>query len=179
MVGNLVTAAAGNFRFSDPGCEILNACLRDCWSRSDVVGNVFFDAPNCEYLSVGSKKKTCTRSLQLYAGAASRQETSDSRERAKAGRQSGRRRRRWSPPPPPSSASSPPHGSKMIGSPDLLAFTGAEGFGDGEDEAQALPEELSVPLLPPGHPWSSCAQLSRDFILVAEFSEQVMDFYLL
>lgn len=67
----------------------------------------------------------------------------------------------------------------MIGSPDLLAFTGAEGFGEGEDEAQALPEELSVPLIPPGHPWSSSAQFPRDFILVAEFSEQVMDFYLL
>lgn len=69
----------------------------------------------------------------------------------------------------------------MIGSPDLLAFTGAEGFGEGEgeDEAQALPEELSVPLVPPGHPWSSSAQFPRDFILVAEFSEQVMDFYLL
>lgn len=69
----------------------------------------------------------------------------------------------------------------MIGSPDLLAFTAAEGFGEGEegDEAQALPEELSVPLLPPGHPWSSSAQFPRDFILVAEFSEQVMEFYLL
>lgn len=67
----------------------------------------------------------------------------------------------------------------MIGSPDLLAFTAAEGFGDGEDEVQALPEELSVPLLPPGHPWSSSAQFPADFILVAEFSEQVRDFYLL
>ncbi|TWW58895.1 Guanine nucleotide exchange protein SMCR8 [Takifugu flavidus] len=62
----------------------------------------------------------------------------------------------------------------MIGSPDLLAFTGAEGFGEGEeDEAQSLPEELSVPLLPPSQPWSSSAQFARDFILVAEFSEQV------
>lgn len=67
----------------------------------------------------------------------------------------------------------------MIGSPDLLAFTGAEGFGGEEDEAQTLPEELSVPLLPPSHPWSSSARFPRDFILVAEFSEQVMDFYLL
>ncbi|KAK1887023.1 Guanine nucleotide exchange protein smcr8a [Dissostichus eleginoides] len=60
----------------------------------------------------------------------------------------------------------------MIGSPDLLAFTGTEGFGEGEDE-QGLPEELSVPLLPPPNPWSSTAQFNRDFILVAEFSEQV------
>lgn len=67
----------------------------------------------------------------------------------------------------------------MIGSPDLLAFTAAEGFGEEEDEAQALPEELSVPLLPPGHPWSSSALFPRDFILVAEFSEEVMEFYLL
>lgn len=68
----------------------------------------------------------------------------------------------------------------MIGSPDLLAFTAAEGFGEGEeDEAQSLPEELSVPLLPPSQPWSSSAQFARDFILVAEFSEQVMDFELL
>ncbi|XP_070839019.1 guanine nucleotide exchange protein smcr8b isoform X2 [Chaetodon trifascialis] len=63
----------------------------------------------------------------------------------------------------------------MIGSPDLLAFTGTEGFGEGEEdqEAQALPEELSVPLLPPSHPWTTSAQFHRDFILVAEFSEQV------
>lgn len=69
----------------------------------------------------------------------------------------------------------------MIGSPDLLAFTAAEGFGEGEeeDDSRALPEELSVPLLPPGHPWSSSAQFPRDFILVAEFSEQVISFYLL
>ncbi|XP_041790230.1 guanine nucleotide exchange protein smcr8b [Chelmon rostratus] len=63
----------------------------------------------------------------------------------------------------------------MIGSPDLLAFTGTEGFGEGEEdeEARALPEELSVPLLPPSHPWTTSAQFHRDFILVAEFSEQV------
>ncbi|KAL3066725.1 hypothetical protein OYC64_016632 [Pagothenia borchgrevinki] len=60
----------------------------------------------------------------------------------------------------------------MIGSPDLLAFTGTEGFGEGEEE-HGLPEELSVPLLPPPNPWSSTAQFNRDFILVAEFSEQV------
>uniref|UniRef100_A0A672IFK5 Smith-Magenis syndrome chromosome region, candidate 8b n=1 Tax=Salarias fasciatus TaxID=181472 RepID=A0A672IFK5_SALFA len=65
----------------------------------------------------------------------------------------------------------------MIGSPDLLglAFTGAEGFGAGEEdrEAPGPPEELSVPLRPAAHPWSSAARFHRDFILVAEFSEQV------
>ncbi|XP_034452648.1 guanine nucleotide exchange protein smcr8b isoform X2 [Hippoglossus hippoglossus] len=63
----------------------------------------------------------------------------------------------------------------MIGSPDLLAFTGLEGFGEGdEDQGYAWPpEELSVPLLPPSHPWSCAALFHRDFILVAEFSEQV------
>uniref|UniRef100_A0A3B4A4E0 UDENN FLCN/SMCR8-type domain-containing protein n=1 Tax=Periophthalmus magnuspinnatus TaxID=409849 RepID=A0A3B4A4E0_9GOBI len=64
----------------------------------------------------------------------------------------------------------------MIGSPDLLAFSGADGFGEGSEEdleAVSLPEELSVPLLGPDNPWSSCARFNRDFILVAEFSEQV------
>lgn len=63
----------------------------------------------------------------------------------------------------------------MIGSPDLLAFTGTEGFGEGEEdqEAQGLPEEFSVPLLTPSHPWTTSAKFHRDFILVAEFSEQV------
>ncbi|XP_031719040.1 guanine nucleotide exchange protein smcr8b [Anarrhichthys ocellatus] len=62
----------------------------------------------------------------------------------------------------------------MIGSPDLLAFTGTEGFGEGEeDQDESLPEEFSVPLLPPSNPWTSTAQFHRDFILVAEFSEQV------
>lgn len=65
----------------------------------------------------------------------------------------------------------------MIGSPDLLAFTGIEGFGEGEEdhEAQSLPEELSVPLVPPSQPWTTSAQFHRDFILVAEFCEQVCD----
>uniref|UniRef100_A0A3P8UNZ8 Smith-Magenis syndrome chromosome region, candidate 8b n=1 Tax=Cynoglossus semilaevis TaxID=244447 RepID=A0A3P8UNZ8_CYNSE len=63
----------------------------------------------------------------------------------------------------------------MIGSPDLLAFTGPEEFDEGEEEQEAavLPEELSVPLLPPCRPWSSSAHFHRDFVLVAEFSEQV------
>lgn len=62
----------------------------------------------------------------------------------------------------------------MIGSPDLLAFTGSDGFGEEQEEEQGtLPEELSVPLVPPGHPWTTGAHFLRDFILVAEFSEQV------
>uniref|UniRef100_A0A8C6TG15 UDENN FLCN/SMCR8-type domain-containing protein n=1 Tax=Neogobius melanostomus TaxID=47308 RepID=A0A8C6TG15_9GOBI len=65
----------------------------------------------------------------------------------------------------------------MISSPDLLAFSGAEGFTEGSEEdlleARSLPEELSVPLVGPDNPWSSCARFNRDFILVAEFSEQV------
>uniref|UniRef100_A0AAQ4QCV3 Smith-Magenis syndrome chromosome region, candidate 8b n=1 Tax=Gasterosteus aculeatus aculeatus TaxID=481459 RepID=A0AAQ4QCV3_GASAC len=61
----------------------------------------------------------------------------------------------------------------MIGSPDLLAFTGTEGFGEGEEDREGLPEELSVPRLPPSNPWTSAALFHRDFILVAEFSEQV------
>uniref|UniRef100_A0A3Q1I2V3 Guanine nucleotide exchange protein SMCR8-like n=1 Tax=Acanthochromis polyacanthus TaxID=80966 RepID=A0A3Q1I2V3_9TELE len=60
----------------------------------------------------------------------------------------------------------------MIGSPDLLAFTGGEGFREAEEQ-ETVPEELTVPLLPAGHPWSSSARFNRDFILVAEFSEQV------
>lgn len=62
----------------------------------------------------------------------------------------------------------------MIGSPDLLAFTGTDGFGEEEEDKQAtLPEELSVPPVPPASPWTTGAQFHRDFILVAEFSEQV------
>ncbi|KAM4595759.1 guanine nucleotide exchange protein smcr8b [Fundulus diaphanus] len=63
----------------------------------------------------------------------------------------------------------------MIGSPDLLPFTGSGGFEEEGEEPQAqnLPEEFSVPLLPPSNPWSTAAQFHRDFILVAEFSEQV------
>ncbi|TDH15753.1 hypothetical protein EPR50_G00013040 [Perca flavescens] len=60
----------------------------------------------------------------------------------------------------------------MIGSPDLLAFTATEGFGEREED-EGLPEELSVPLSPPSNPWTTSAQFHRDFILVAEFSEQV------
>lgn len=69
------------------------------------------------------------------------------------------------------------HGLKMIGSPDVLAFAGTEGFGEGieDHETKALPEELNIPLFPSSHPWSTSAQFPRDFILVAEFSEQVCD----
>ncbi|KAL7405110.1 hypothetical protein ABVT39_023912 [Epinephelus coioides] len=61
----------------------------------------------------------------------------------------------------------------MIGSPDLLAFTATEEFGEAEEDHEGLPEELSVPPLPPPNPWTTSAQFHRDFILVAEFSEQV------
>ncbi|KAF7663436.1 hypothetical protein LDENG_00209840 [Lucifuga dentata] len=63
----------------------------------------------------------------------------------------------------------------MIGSPDVLAFTGAEGFEEGviDQDPRALPEELSIPLFPPSHPWVTTARFHADFILVAEFSEQV------
>ena len=60
----------------------------------------------------------------------------------------------------------------MIGSPDVLAFT-SEGDLGGYPDAQVLPEEFSLPLLPLSHPWTSPAHFNRDFILVAEFSEQV------
>ncbi|KAM9857550.1 guanine nucleotide exchange protein smcr8b [Aulostomus maculatus] len=60
----------------------------------------------------------------------------------------------------------------MIGSPDLLAFTGTGSFGEDED-LQGLPEEFSVPLIAQTHPWTTSARFLRDFILVAEFSEQV------
>ncbi|XP_017281939.1 guanine nucleotide exchange protein smcr8b [Kryptolebias marmoratus] len=62
----------------------------------------------------------------------------------------------------------------MIGSPDLLPFTeGFEEEGEEQEAQRSLPEEFSVPLLPPAQPWSTEAQFRRDFILVAEFSEQV------
>ncbi|KAM8842068.1 guanine nucleotide exchange protein smcr8b [Synchiropus picturatus] len=53
----------------------------------------------------------------------------------------------------------------MIGSPDLLAFSAAAG--------SARPEARAPPPLGPSQPWSSSAQFRRDFVLVAEFSEQV------
>ncbi|XP_057699736.1 guanine nucleotide exchange protein smcr8b [Corythoichthys intestinalis] len=70
----------------------------------------------------------------------------------------------------------------MISSPDLLPFTGPQCFGDeaegdsGGATAWELPEELSVPPLSSSvgrHPWFSAAGFQKDFVLVAEFSEQV------
>ncbi|XP_077575905.1 guanine nucleotide exchange protein smcr8b [Stigmatopora nigra] len=71
----------------------------------------------------------------------------------------------------------------MISSPELLPFTGPQCFGDeaegdrgGSPARGLLPEELSVPPLSSSagrHPWSSTAGFQKDFVLVAEFSEQV------
>ncbi|XP_077460367.1 guanine nucleotide exchange protein smcr8b isoform X2 [Stigmatopora argus] len=71
----------------------------------------------------------------------------------------------------------------MISSPDLLPFTGPQCFGDEAEEDRGgsparglLPEELSVPPVSSSagrHPWSSTAGFQKDFVLVAEFSEQV------
>ncbi|KAJ8001326.1 hypothetical protein DPEC_G00168380 [Dallia pectoralis] len=64
----------------------------------------------------------------------------------------------------------------MIGSPDVLAFTSDGGLGLGDQgylDLEALPEEFSLPLMPPSNPWSSPTAFNRDFILVAEFSEQI------
>ncbi|XP_053708960.1 guanine nucleotide exchange protein smcr8b [Synchiropus splendidus] len=58
----------------------------------------------------------------------------------------------------------------MIASPDLLAFSDTAGSAR---LGHSLPEEHWLPLLAPSQPWSSSAQFRRDFILVAEFSEQV------
>lgn len=66
----------------------------------------------------------------------------------------------------------------MIGSPDLLAFTAAPNFLEESTESLGLPADLSVPLYPhteDASPWSktSSVNFSKDFILIAEFSEQV------
>ncbi|XP_056442427.1 guanine nucleotide exchange protein smcr8b [Gadus chalcogrammus] len=61
----------------------------------------------------------------------------------------------------------------MIGSPDLLVFRGGEGFVEASHHQDTMPNELSLPLVAPSNPWSTAAQFHRDFILVAEFSEQV------
>ncbi|XP_054635827.1 guanine nucleotide exchange protein smcr8b [Dunckerocampus dactyliophorus] len=63
----------------------------------------------------------------------------------------------------------------MISSPDLLPFAGPEGFGENavEGDPGGLPEALSVPLFSSRQPWSSRASFHTDFVLVAEFSEQV------
>lgn len=66
----------------------------------------------------------------------------------------------------------------MIGSPDLLAFTTDTDFLEESTESLGLPADLSVPLYPHSEdasPWSkaSSVSFSKDFILIAEFSEQV------
>ncbi|XP_036409497.1 guanine nucleotide exchange protein smcr8a [Megalops cyprinoides] len=66
----------------------------------------------------------------------------------------------------------------MIGSPDLVAFTKDDDFGEVYVDPCLLPEEFSVPLFTHvgnSNPWSktSYAKFSKDFILISEFSEQV------
>ncbi|XP_053299029.1 guanine nucleotide exchange protein smcr8a [Pleuronectes platessa] len=65
----------------------------------------------------------------------------------------------------------------MIGSPDVVAFTKEDEFGQTSPDPWALPEEFSVPLHPLGdsNPWAktSFAKFTKDFILISEFSEQV------
>ncbi|KAK1804755.1 hypothetical protein P4O66_003606 [Electrophorus voltai] len=66
----------------------------------------------------------------------------------------------------------------MIGSPDVVAFTKDDDFGDSYTDPCLLPAEFSVPLFPHAanaNPWTktSYAKFSKDFILISEFSEQV------
>ncbi|XP_070704147.1 guanine nucleotide exchange protein smcr8a [Pempheris klunzingeri] len=65
----------------------------------------------------------------------------------------------------------------MIGSPDVVAFTKEEEYGQTHPDPLALPEEFSVPLHPlaDSNPWAktSYAKFTKDFILISEFSEQV------
>ncbi|XP_061079168.1 guanine nucleotide exchange protein smcr8a [Conger conger] len=66
----------------------------------------------------------------------------------------------------------------MIGSPDLVAFTKDDDFGETDVDPCLLPDEFSVPLFTHAgnsNPWSktSYAKFARDFILISEFSEQV------
>lgn len=65
----------------------------------------------------------------------------------------------------------------MIGSPDLVAFTKEDEYGQTSPDPWALPEEFSVPLYPlaDSNPWAktSYAKFTKDFILISEFSEQV------
>ncbi|XP_072299860.1 guanine nucleotide exchange protein smcr8a [Eucyclogobius newberryi] len=66
----------------------------------------------------------------------------------------------------------------MIGSPDVVAFTKEDDYGQPNPEPwPALPEEFSIPLYPPAdsNPWAktSYAKFTKDFILISEFSEQV------
>ncbi|XP_060799014.1 guanine nucleotide exchange protein smcr8a isoform X2 [Neoarius graeffei] len=65
----------------------------------------------------------------------------------------------------------------MIGSPDVVALTKDDDFGDSFPDPCLLPEEFSVPLFPHANanPWlkTSYAKFPKDFILISEFSEQV------
>ncbi|XP_072225253.1 guanine nucleotide exchange protein smcr8a [Leuresthes tenuis] len=65
----------------------------------------------------------------------------------------------------------------MIGSPDVVAFTKEDEYGQTKPDPWALPEEFSVPLHPlaDSNPWAktSYAKFTKDFILISEFSEQV------
>lgn len=64
----------------------------------------------------------------------------------------------------------------MIGSPDVVAFTKEDDFGEIFPDPCVLPEEFSVPLFNhAANPWTKTtyAKFSKDFILISEFSEQV------
>ncbi|XP_047428896.1 guanine nucleotide exchange protein smcr8a [Mugil cephalus] len=65
----------------------------------------------------------------------------------------------------------------MIGSPDVVAFTKEDEYGQTNPDPWALPEEFSIPLHPVAdtNPWAktSYAKFTKDFILISEFSEQV------
>ncbi|XP_047212034.1 guanine nucleotide exchange protein smcr8a-like [Girardinichthys multiradiatus] len=65
----------------------------------------------------------------------------------------------------------------MIGSPDVVAFTKEDEYGQTVPEPLDLPEEFSIPLHPlaDSNPWAktSYAKFTKDFILISEFSEQV------
>lgn len=64
----------------------------------------------------------------------------------------------------------------MIGSPDVVAFTKEDDFGELFPDPCVLPEEFSVPLFThAANPWTKTAyaKFSKDFILISEFSEQV------
>ncbi|KAM9843753.1 guanine nucleotide exchange protein smcr8a [Aulostomus maculatus] len=65
----------------------------------------------------------------------------------------------------------------MIGSPDVVAFTKEDDYGQTNPDPWSIPEEFSVPLHPlaDSNPWAktSYAKFTKDFILISEFSEQV------
>ncbi|XP_005997512.1 guanine nucleotide exchange protein smcr8a [Latimeria chalumnae] len=66
----------------------------------------------------------------------------------------------------------------MISSPDLVAFTKDDDYGETYEEFNTLPEEYSVPLYQftnNANPWSKASKgkFTKDFILISEFSEQV------